>query len=380
MTPVPRDLEFEPALPRHRERAIGCIGAGFIMADCHLVAYREAGFRPVAVWSRSLSKARQCAERHAIPRVHTDWRDVLQDPEVEVVDIAVPPLEQPEILRECVRYSGKIRGVLAQKPLALDLGEARELVDLLREHEIVLAVNQNMRYDHSVRALKDLLGRGTLGEPILATIDMRAIPHWMDWARDSEKLTYFLMSIHHLDTFRFLFGDPTRVLASCRTDPRTKFPHTDGITLYILEYTGGLRCLGLDDVWTGPAREGAGEDIYIRLRVEGTEGTAECRIGWPSYPERTPSTLRFTCREGGTEWIEPRWDRVWFPDAFRGPMGELLKALEEGREPEIGGRDNLHTLALVEACWRGAHEHRVVELAEVLRDGRGRRGNENENE
>ena len=366
MKPVPHDLEYEPALPRDLDRGIGCIGAGFIMADCHLVAYREAGFRPVALWSRSLARAEQCAKRHDVPRVHADWRDVLADPEVEVVDIAVPPAAQPEVLRECVRHSGKIRGVLAQKPLALDFAEAQELVALLAKHRIVLAVNQNMRYDHSVRALKDLLGRGTLGEPVLATIDMRAIPHWMDWARDSEKLTYFLMSIHHLDTFRFLFGDPERVLASCRTDPRTQFPHTDGITLYILEYSDGLRCLGLDDVWTGPAREGAAEDISIVLRVEGTEGIAECRIGWPSYPERTPSTLRFTCRSGGAKWIEPRWERVWFPDAFRGTMGELLKALEDEREPEIGGRDNLRTLALVEACWRGAREHRVVTLDEVL--------------
>ena len=42
-----------------------------------------------------------------------------------------------------------------------------------------------------------------------------------------------------------------------------------------------------------------------------------------------------------------------------------VKALEEEREPEISGRDNLRTLALVEACWRGAHEHRVVTLDEV---------------
>jgi len=46
-------------------------------------------------------------------------------------------------------------------------------------------------------------------------------------------------------------------------------------------------------------------------------------------------------------------------------MAQLLVALETGNEPEIGGADNLETMALVEACSRGAREHRVVSLDEV---------------
>ena len=138
----------------------------------------------------------------------------------------------------------------------------------------MLQVNQNMRYDHSVRALKTLLDDGVLGEPVLATIELRAIPHWMPWARDGRSLSTFIMSIHHLDTFRYWLGDPERVLASTRPDPRTTFPHADGINLYILEYANGARASGWDDVWAGPAREGAGLEIAVRWRFEGTEGLA----------------------------------------------------------------------------------------------------------
>ena len=45
-------LEYLPRLPRDKSVGIGCIGTGFIMADCHLVAYRQAGFRPVAIAAR----------------------------------------------------------------------------------------------------------------------------------------------------------------------------------------------------------------------------------------------------------------------------------------------------------------------------------------
>jgi hypothetical protein len=271
------------------------------------------------------------------------------------------------VVEEVVKRRDHVRGILAQKPLALSYADAERIVELCEKAGIALAVNQNMRYDQSIRALKDLLRRGLLGEPVLATIDMRAIPHWQPWAAGHGKLTYYVMSIHHLDAFRFLFGNPARVLASCRRDPRTAFDHRDGIAISILEYPDGLRCLSLDDVWAGPAREGAAADIAIRWRVEGIEGLATGTIGWPNYPERAPSTLRYSTRSAGGRWIEPRWSEVWFPDAFAGTMAQLLVALETGEKPEISGRDNLDTMALVEACYRGATEHRVFTLEEIRR-------------
>lgn len=362
-------LEYQPALPQNRRIGIGCVGAGFIMAECHLVAYRSAGFNPVAICSRRSERAREVARRHQIPRCHDTYQELLDDPGVEVVDIAVPPDVQIEVVREAVRRR-HVRGILAQKPLGVDYEGAREIVSLCREAGIALAVNQNMRFDQSIRALKGVLERGDLGEPVLATIDMRAIPHWMPWQERLGWVTLRILSIHHLDTFRYLFGDPERVYASVRADPRTRFAHEDGICLYILEYASGLRAASWDDVWAGPVKEGAAADIGIRWRVEGTEGMARGTIGWPSYPERTPSTIDFTTTGSGT-WTSPRWKEVWFPDAFSGPMGDLLRALEERRPPEISGEDNLKTMALVEACYLSAAEHRAVAIAEIT-EGAGR--------
>ena len=203
-----------------------------------------------------------------------------------------------------------------------------------------------------------------LGEPVLATIEMRAIPHWMPWAQGGRSLSTFIMSIHHLDTFRYWLGDPVRVLASTRPDPRTRFPHADGINLYVLEYAGGARASGWDDVWAGPAREGAASEIAVSWRFEGTEGLALGTIGWPGWPDRVPSTIDYsTIRDQGA-WHRPRWEEAWFPDAFAGTMGSLLHAVETGSEPDIPGRDNLKTIALCEAVLAGAREHRVVRLDE----------------
>ena len=134
-----------------------------------------------------------------------------------------------------------------------------------------------------------------------------------------------------------------------------------------MEYANGARAIGIDDVWAGPNTGGAETDIGIRWRIEGTKGMARGTIGWPSYPEPAPSTLDFTTTKRPGGWHQPRWKEVWFPDAFAGTMAQLLVALEEKREPEISGRDNLNTMALVDACYLSAQEHRAVELKEITR-------------
>src|SRR5437588_5521888 len=84
-------LDYLPRLPKRKDFRIGCIGAGFIMRDCHLLAYRQAGFNPVAIASRRAEHAREVAQAFSVPRVHVDYGDLLADKSIEVLDIAVPP-------------------------------------------------------------------------------------------------------------------------------------------------------------------------------------------------------------------------------------------------------------------------------------------------
>lgn len=365
MTPL--DPNIRPALPKRAGWRIGIAGAGFIARDCHLVAYRNAGFNPVAIASRNPATAREVAALRSVPTVHESYDALLRDSSIEILDVAVPPDAQPDLIRRAVELGkGRLRGILAQKPLALSLKDARDVVACCEAAGIVLAVNQNMRFDQSVRAAKDVLQRGWIGDPVFASIDMRAIPHWMPWAEGLPSLSTFVMSIHHLDTFRYWLGTPDRVLASTRPDPRTKFPHRDGINLYILEFGNGARASAWDDVWTGPSKEGVAGDIGIRWRIEGTDGLMCGTIGWPKYPAREPSTIDISTRQQPGVWLKPRWDDVWFPDAFVGTMAQLLVAVEQGAEPEISGRDNLETVALCEAVFAAATEHRVVNMADVL--------------
>lgn len=359
------DLGIHPPMPVNKDTRIGVLGSGFIVSECHLVSYRKAGFNPVAIASRAAENARRVAEQHELETAYDSYDALLDDERLEVLDIAVPPDAQLSLIRKaCAR--GTVKGILAQKPLGSNYQEALEAVNVCEKAGIVLSVNQNMRYDQSVRAGKSLLENGTIGDPVLATIDMRGIPHWMPWQERQGWVTLRVMSIHHLDTFRYWFGSPEKIYCSFRKDPRTTFEHEDGICTYILEYANGLRCVGIDDTWTGPAREGCPADIGIGWRVEGLNGLAIGDIGWCQDPYTTPSKVRFA-RRGDEGFTKPTWSESWFPDAFSGTMGQLLIALENQVSPAISGRDNLETMALVEAGYLSAKEGRAVSLNEIMR-------------
>ena len=356
-------MNFEPDVKiRTGNYKIGCIGAGMIMAECHLAAYKDAGFQVGAIASRTKANAEKVAKRWGIPVVHDTPEKLIEDKSMEMLDIAYPPGLQPALIRHALKQP-HIKGILAQKPLALTLKDAIQLRDEAAKSDKTISVNQNMRYDQSMRLLKQVIDGGVLGDIVLAQIDMHAIPHWQPFLQAYDRLTYSNMSVHHLDVLRFLFGDPTDVTALTRTDPRTTFKHKDGIIISTLNFPSGVMAISLEDVWSGPRQEGYDNDQHIAFRVEGTEGVAKGTIGWPSG---SASTLGYnSIKQTGGKWVTPSWKTMWFPHAFIGVMEQLQHALATGSPPALSIADNVKTVALVEAGYKSMAEKRTVLLSEI---------------
>lgn len=346
---------------RARGHRIGCIGAGAIMAEQHLEAYRIAGFPVAAIASRTPARAAAVAERYGIATVHETPEALIADPSIEIVDIAYPPDLQPALIRLALAQP-HVKAVLAQKPLALTLDEAIALRDEAAAAGTILSVNQNMRYDQSIRVLKQLLDAGALGDPVFAQIDMHAVPHWQGFLEGYDRLTLANMSVHHLDALRYLFGDPSEISTVVRKDPRTGFDHDDGIVVSTLRFPGDVLALSVEDVWGGPRDEGYDDDFFIRWRVEGTDGVATGTIGWPTGD---PSTIRYNSRTAtGGEWVSPAWETHWFPHAFIGVMEQVQHAVATDAAAELSVADNVKTMALIEAGYRSIAEKRPVQLSE----------------
>ncbi|MBG1232328.1 Gfo/Idh/MocA family protein [Aestuariivirga litoralis] len=360
-------IVFEPDVKvRCRQSTIGCIGAGMIMAECHLAAYKEAGFKVGAIASRTKANAEKVASRWGIPLVHDTPEKLIEDKSIEILDLAFPPDLQPALIRHALKQP-HIKAILAQKPLALSLKDAIDLREEAKKAGKIVSVNQNMRYDQSMRVLKQVIDSGALGEIVFAQIDMHAIPHWQPFLKDYDRLTYSNMSVHHLDALRFLFGDPTDITALTRKDPRTTFAHKDGIVVSTLNFPSGVMAVSLEDVWSGPRQEGYDNDQHIHFRVEGTEGVAKGSIGWPNG---APSTLSYnSVKQTAGKWVTPSWNTMWFPQAFIGVMEQLQHAVASGEAPALSIADNVKTVALVEAGYRSMAERRTVLLSEISTDG-----------
>src|SRR4026209_2163188 len=107
------NLKIESPLPTRKDFRIGILGSGFIVNDCHLVAYRKAGFNPVAIASRTRAHADSVAARHSVTKVYDRYEQLLDDPSLEVLDIAVPPNAQAALIHAaCARKT--LRAILAQ--------------------------------------------------------------------------------------------------------------------------------------------------------------------------------------------------------------------------------------------------------------------------
>ena len=353
------DLDYRPALGNKRDYGIGIIGAGGIVNAAHLPAYRKAGFNVIGLTDKDRDKAEQTARTFEVPKVYATVEALLEDPSVEIVDIAVPPWNQKDLVRQ-VTTAGK--HLLCQKPLSNIYAEAVEIVEMAEASGVRLAVNQQMRWDQAVRASRTLLNRGLLGDPASAVIDISILTEWRawPWVLTVEGLDLMFHSIHYFDSMRSLFGLPERVWTSGSGYPG-QAPVGETRTITVFEYSDTFRAMVSvnHNNWT--------EEQFATLRIDGTEGYAAGTFGLLyDYPHGRPDTLSYSSRRiDPNKTIDHRFEERWIPDSFIGPMGELMAAIEEDRLPETNGRDNLKTLQMVHAGYRSMAEHRAVSPGEI---------------
>lgn len=355
-------VSAELPMPRRRDYPIAIVGAGGIVNDAHLPAYRKAGFNVIGIYDVDHDRAAATAARFAIPVVYPSLDAVLDGP-AAIVDVAVPACANLAIARE-VAAAGK--ALLLQKPLAETLDDGEAIAATVAEHAIVAAVNQQARWMPAALAARDLVTRGLLGEVYQISFIVNVETPWRLWpwivAGPTVEVMYH--SIHYLDTIRALAAtEPRLVFADGSTLPGYQ---TGGETRTVIQliFDGNLRATIMDD----HHNSGGIDDQIAMMRVDGTDGAAVAELGLlKNYPSGAPDRFRYRSRHlDGETWISPRLAGSWFPDAFIGTMGSVMRGLEgEAGAPETAVADNLWTLRLVLAAYRSMAERRVVDPASL---------------
>lgn len=344
------------SLPERVVRPIGIVGSGAVLDVAHLPVYRAAGIPVPAIWARNRAHAERLAHAHGIGRVHATLDELLADPEVAVVDIAVVPEAQLEI---ALRALDAGKDLMCQKPLALDVRDAARIVERAGARGRLVAVQQQMRFEEGVLAARAMVRAGWIGEVTAITVDVDIATDFAGWGWLGQvpRLEILFHSIHYIDTIRAFLGDPVAVFGTQWRRPGQK-PIGETRTVSVLLYPGDVRAI------VHANHENVAGDNEARFRVDGSAGSIRGTIGLLyDYPKGRPDTLEVWSSFLPTDgWLAYPVTGRWIPDAFLGPVGSLLRAIADGGEPETSARDNLRTLRVVDALYRSGEAGQVVPL------------------
>jgi predicted dehydrogenase len=340
---LPGDLRQRwPAAARPRPVVI--VGAGGIVNDAHLPAYRALGLEVAGFYDIDISRARATAQRWESARVFASLAEACAVPGA-LFDLALPPAALSGTVAQLPRGSF----ALLQKPLGLDLEDATRIRRTCRERGITAALNFQLRFSPALLALADACERGLIGRIVELEVHVNCRMPWELWPfmRGLKRMEIALHSIHYLDAIRALLGEPRAVMA--RTVKHPDAPElASSRTTAILDYGDDVRCaLSINHHHKhGPKHQSS------TLRVEGTRGAALVTLGVNlDYPRGRPDALEIAL-EGSQEWHSVPLEGNWFPDAFRGPMSSLQRfAAGEDTLLPTSVEDAWHTMALVEALY-----------------------------
>ncbi len=254
---------------------VGIVGTGRA-GQCHAAAYsRLPDVAVTGLWNRTRSRAEKLAATLDGPNIeiYQDWRELIERGGVDIISITADPVVRQGPFAEALAQQ---RHVLVEKPLALDLPEAREMASLARQARTVTAISFNWRYSPGCQTTWRAIREGQIGRPldIRSEWRMRESPGLRPWSQVGGSLRE--VGSHEFDRVRFLTGwSFQRVVCALRSRagaPKEKSIPSDSSAFVLTHMTGeGLAAFRLTLTPGEPER---------RITICGEEGTLILSSEW----------------------------------------------------------------------------------------------------
>jgi myo-inositol 2-dehydrogenase/D-chiro-inositol 1-dehydrogenase len=343
---------------------VGLVGSQFV-STIHLESLRAVpGTEIVAVTSATPASAQAFAERHGIRRWFTDYREMYELPDLDMVVLGLPNDLHCDAT---VAAAEANKHVVCEKPLCLNLAEADRMIEACRRAKVKLMYAEELCFTPKYVRLKQLVDEGALGPiHLVKQAEKHDGPHaaWFwDVGRSGGGVTMD-MGCHAIEFFRWLLGGPkggkARVL-SVYADMGT-YVHggrtrgEDSSTL-VLKMEGGATALA-EESWAKP---GGMDD---RAEVYGSDGVAYADL------LRGNAIHTFTRRgygyavekAGDTKgWSFTIYEEAW-NYGFPQEMSHFVSCVRDDRQPLCTGEDGRAVLEVLCAAYASAGQGRRVEL------------------
>ncbi len=377
---------------------IGMIGYGF-MGRAHSNAYKRLNdffpveHRPVlkAACARDRAKAEAFANWWGYERVETDWRKLVDAPDIDLIDIGSPNNTHCEIALAAAA-AGKM--ICCEKPLAMNVAEAEKMVAAVESAKVPNMVWYNYRRVPAIALARQLVDEGRVGKPyhyratylqdwtMSTDLPQGGAGLWrLDSAVSGSGVTGDLLA-HSIDTAMWLNGPITRVSAATRTfiQERTHVetgkvqPVTiDDACAFIAEFGNGS--LGTFE----STRYARGRKNFNTFELNGADGSVQFDLEEPEYlsffeylhaasGKKTESHITGWRKIHTTNSEHPYMNRYWVPGTcigyehtFLNALADFVAGIESGKPAQPDFRNALETQKVCDAVLQSARDGRWVE-------------------
>ncbi|MGM8362045.1 Gfo/Idh/MocA family protein [Flavobacterium sp. ARAG 55.4] len=350
------NIKYKPELPLEN-RPIYIIGAGGIVRDAHLPAYKSVGFTVAGITNRTRQRAEEIAVEFAIPKVYDTVSEMVKEaPDNAIYDLTLMPNQFVPTLEQLPHGAA----VLIQKPMGDDFKQTLEILEVCRRKKLKAAINCQMRFAPYIMAAKDIINQGLIGELYDFEVRLTTYTPWEYFPNvvNHPRLEIQQHSIHYIDLIRSFLGNPKAVYSKTLRNPGKAMSSTRTTT--IMDYNDAMRAI----INTNHDHNFGEKNQESFVKWEGTKGAIKARIGLLlDYPHGKPDLFQYCIVNEGEDpkWVEVPLEGSWFPDAFVGTMASLMRYVE-GSTTELptSVEDVAHSMAIVEAAYESNDKGGII--------------------
>ncbi len=338
-----------------RKLKFAVIGCGF-WADFQISAWSEIdGVELIAVCDSDLEKAQKVAKKFNIKEVYQSADELFNKEQLDFVDI-ISGVNAHLVLVKKAALNGV--PVICQKPMALALETANELVSFCRERSVPFFVHENFRWQSPIRKVKEIIDSGIIGKIFKAKISFcTGFPVFENqpYLAETEKLIIADLGIHLLDVSRFLLGEMRNI--SCQIKTINKKIKGEDVANILMETEDNASCF-LEMSFASVVEDDHFPETFIM--IEGEEGSIYLGSGFNIKVTTRKGTKAERVEVNNYAWADP--DYAVAHSSIVDANRNILSALQGLGKCETTGEDNLKTLNLVYAAYKAAESASVVQI------------------
>jgi len=332
---------------------VGIIGAGRIgRVHGASITYNLPNAEVVAVSDVRLEGVREWATSLGIETVTEDYKDILNNPDIDVVLVCSSTDTHAEISIAAAK-AGK--DIFCEKPIDYDLDRIKEVLRVIEETGVKFQVGFNRRFDHNFARINQVTKDGKIGQAHIIKITSRdPEPPPVSYVKVSGGI-FLDMAIHDFDMARFQAGsevDEVYAVGSCLIDPEIGEAGDVDTAITTLKFKNGAMA-----VIDNSRKAVYGYDQ--RVEVFGSKGSIEAR-------NDTATNTIMRTNESVTQDKPLYFFLERYMASFTEEMKQFFEAVSNDTPVPVGGIDGLNSVVIGLAAKKSVAEGRPVKISEIL--------------